>query len=314
MNNKNVFNSKKKSFFSTLTLTASALLLSLNVMAGSTDPEPDPDPGPGPGPTPSGCISDSDITSSALSRTGDGGPFSVRTKNVSSFSADGFGGGTIHYPTNAGSCGRLGGIAVVPGYVSYESSIEWWGERLASWGFVVITIDTNSIYDQPNSRARQLDAALDHIMDDSDTGDMVDPNRLGAIGWSMGGGGSLKLATDNSNVKAIIPQAPWYSGSYGRMNTPALMIACENDAIAPTGSHVNDFYRDASGPKMKIEVNGGSHYCANSGYNEALLGKPGIAWMQRYINGDTRFNQFLCANENYGSSRDVSEYDYASCP
>lgn len=266
------------------------------------------------GGTATGCVDSSDITDAKLSATGDSGPYNVSSKNVSSYAASGFGGGTIFYPTNASDCGRMPGIAVIPGYVSYESSIKWWGERLASWGFVVITTDTNTIYDQPNSRANQLSAALDHIIADSTVGSMVDSSNLGAIGWSMGGGGALKLATSRSSVKAIIPQAPYYSGSYGNMTTPAFFIGCESDAIASTSSHVNKFYRNANGPKMKIEVNNGSHYCGNSGYNEDLLGKPGIAWMKRHLSGDTRFDQFLCGQENYGSNYSVSDYDYASCP
>ena len=259
------------------------------------------------------CIADSAISADALSGTRDNGPFSIHTKRIPRQSAKGFGGGTIHYPTNASGCGLLGAIAVVPGYVSYENSIKWWGPRLASWGFVVITINTNSIYDDPDSRATQLNAALDQMIADDTVGSMIDPERLGAIGWSMGGGGALKLATSRSAVRAIIPQAPYYEGSYGTMNTPAFMIGCEWDTIAPTRQHVDVFYNNASGPKMKIEVNDGNHSCANSGYNEALLGKPGIAWMQRYIHGDTRFNQFLCAKENYGSIYRVSDYDYANC-
>lgn len=78
------------------------------------------------------CIKDDAITTTELTKTRDNGPFSVSTKHVSRQSANGFGGGTIHYPTDAGNCGLLGGIAVVPGYVSYESSIKWWGPRLAS--------------------------------------------------------------------------------------------------------------------------------------------------------------------------------------
>lgn len=299
----------KTRLFSTLSMVTSALLFSISVSAGKPSKGGDE-----PAPEPAACISDTDITSAALSSTGSSGPFTVSTKDVSRWSASGFGGGTIHYPTGAGDCGPIGGIAVVPGYVSYEASIKWWGPRLASWGFVVITINTNSIYDQPDSRATQLSAALDHIINDSTVGSMVDSSRLGAIGWSMGGGGALKLATDRSEVKAIIPQAPWYSGRYGRMKTPAFMIGCENDFVAPTSNHVDVFYANASGPKMKIEVNNGDHSCANSGYNETLLGKPGIAWMQRYIHGDTRFNQFLCGNENYGSSNSVSAYDFESCP
>ena len=98
-----------------------------------------------------------DPTVSALERTG---PFTVRTQTVSRTAASGFGGGTIHYPT---ATGTYGAIAVSPGFTAYESSIRWIGTRLASHGFVVITIDTNSRYDQPSARATQLLAALDWL-------------------------------------------------------------------------------------------------------------------------------------------------------
>lgn len=265
-----------------------------------------------PTPTLSNCIADSAITAKALSDTGANGPFTVATKRVSRQS-HGFGGGTIYYPTNASGCGLLGGIAVVPGYVSYESSIKWWGPRLASWGFVVITINTNDISDNPDSRATQLSAALDHLLLDSTVGHIVDRERLGVIGWSMGGGGALKLATDRSTVRAIIAQTPYYDTSYPTMATPALFIACEKDRVAPNQKYTNVFYNNAAGPKMKVEVNNGSHFCASYGFHKKLLSKPGIAWMQRYINGDTRFDQFLCSSENYKSSPDISSYNYENC-
>ena len=77
------------------------------------------------------------------------GPFSVAKFSVSGY-LKGFGDSTVHYPTNAS--GRMGAIAVIPGYLSYENSIEWWGPRLASHGFVVMTMNTNTIYDQPDCR------------------------------------------------------------------------------------------------------------------------------------------------------------------
>ena len=263
--------------------------------------------------TTSKCISDSVITAAELSATRDNGPFAVASKAVPRQLANGFGGGTIHYPTNAGDCGLLGGIAVIPGYVSYEASIKWWGPRLASWGFVVITIDTNSIYDDPNSRATQLSAALDHILSDSTVGTQIDSTRLGAIGWSMGGGGALQLATKRSDVRAIIPQTPYHDKDYSTIDTPALFITCQNDRIASNKKYSSPFYKNAAGPKMKIEIKNGSHFCPSYRFNEILLSKPGIAWMHRYINGDTRFDKFLCNNENYGSSPRISAYDYKNC-
>ncbi|WP_296236584.1 dienelactone hydrolase family protein [Psychrobacter sp. UBA5136] len=261
----------------------------------------------------SNCIADSVITAAELSATRDNGPFTVANKAVPRQLANGFGGGTIHYPTNAGDCGLLGGIAVIPGYVSYEASIKWWGPRLASWGFVVITVDTNSIYDDPNSRATQLSAALDHIVSDSTVGTQIDSTRLGAIGWSMGGGGALQLATQRSDVRAIISQTPYHDKNYGVMDTPALFITCQNDRIASNRKYSSPFYNHAAGPKMKIEIKNGSHFCPSYRFNEILLSKPGIAWMHRYINGDTRFDKFLCHNENYGSSPRISAYDYKDC-
>lgn len=237
----------------------------------------------------------------------------MATKSVPRQLANGFGGGTIHYPTNAGDCGLLGGIAVIPGYVSYKASIKWWGPRLASWGFVVITIDTNSIYDDPDSRATQLSAALDHILSDSTVGAQIDSTRLGAIGWSMGGGGALQLATKRSDVRAIIPQTPYHDKDYGNMDTPALFITCQNDRIASNKKYSSPFYNNAAGAKMKIEIKNGSHFCPSYRFNEILLSKPGIAWMHRYINDDTRFDKFLCNNENYGSSPRISAYDYKDC-
>ena len=261
----------------------------------------------------SNCIADSVITAAELSAKRDNGPFTVASKAIPRQLANGFGGGTIHYPTNAGDCGLLGGIAVIPGYVSYEASIKWWGPRLASWGFVVITIDTNSIYDDPNSRATQLSAALDHIVSDSTVSAQIDSTRLGAIGWSMGGGGALQLATQRSDVRAIIPQTPYHDKDYGIMDTPALFITCQNDRIASNKKYSSAFYNHAAGPKMKIEIKNGSHFCPSYRFNEILLSKPGIAWMHRYINGDTRFDKFLCNNENYGNSPRISSYDYKDC-
>ncbi len=242
------------------------------------------------------------------------GPYSVRTISVSNYAASGFGGGTIHYPNNVS--GKMGAIAVIPGYVSYENSIKWWGPRLASHGFVVITIDTNSIYDQPNSRADQLSAALDHIIDESNSNSssisgMIDETRLGVIGWSMGGGGSLKLSTERS-INAAIPQAPYYSGSndFDTIQTPTLILSCESDVIAPVNSHAKDFYSDLPNttPKAILEINNGSHYCANSGYDdEDILGKYGISWMKRFLDFDSRYSQFLCGPD-HEAPYSISDY------
>ena len=63
-------------------------------------------------------------------------------------------GSTIYYPINTDNI--LGSIVIVPGFVSYEFSIQEWGPFLASHGIVCMTIGTNSIFEQPNQRATAL--------------------------------------------------------------------------------------------------------------------------------------------------------------
>ncbi|MGH8177553.1 MAG: hypothetical protein ACREV5_14950 [Steroidobacter sp.] len=138
-----------------------------------------------------------DPTSSSLNATS--GPFSIGSTSVSRFAASGFGGGTIYYPSAGGSYAVL---AICPGFTATQSSIAWLGRRIASHGFVVMTINTNSTYDQPPSRATQLMAALRYITNSSNSTvrSRVDASRLGVAGHSMGGGGTLIDARDNPTL------------------------------------------------------------------------------------------------------------------
>lgn len=251
------------------------------------------------------------------------GPLSYNTINVSS-GVSGFGGGTIHYPVTSDDC-TYGVVAVVPGFVSPESSIRWWGPRLASHGFVVITIATNSGYDSPSSRATQLRNALDYTISQSNSGSsaisgMVDSSKQAMMGWSMGGGGALIGAANDPSLKAIIPQAPYNSGSndFDEIVTPTLILACESDSTAPVSQHASPFYNTIpnSTDKAFLEINNGSHSCANSGNsNMDLLGKYGVAWMKRFMDDDTRYSTYLCGPEHQAdlSGFTISEYR-ENCP
>jgi dienelactone hydrolase len=256
-------------------------------------------------------------TSSSLAATA--GSFTVNKFTVSRPS--GYGGGTVYYPGNSPAGAKLGVIAVVPGFTAYQSSINWWGPRLASWGFVVITIDTYTTSDQPDSRSRQQLAAIDQVIALGNTSsspiyNKVDGARQGVMGWSMGGGGSLISTKDRPSIKGSIPFAPWNTlANFQSVTTPTFIIACQNDAIAPVYTHANDFYNNLSiPPKTFVELRGGSHSCGNSSAasgDKQIIGAKGVAWMKRYIDGDTRFTSFACANPN--NSLRVSDFRVARC-
>ena len=78
------------------------------------------------------------------------------------------------------------------------------GPWLASHGFVVIGIETNSRNDFDTARGTQLLAALDYLTQQSPVRNRVDPNRLAVAGHSMGGGGALSAAIRRPSLKAAV--------------------------------------------------------------------------------------------------------------
>lgn len=254
------------------------------------------------------------------------GPFTVATKAVSASSASGYGGGTIYYPTNV--TGTLGAVVVIPGYTAYQSSVSWWGSRLASHGFVVMTIDTNSIYDLPPARATQLMAAVNQLKVFNATAGHViqgkiDTTRMGIMGWSYGGGGTLIAARDNPSLKAAIPFAPKTTTGtdFSGITMPTLIIGCESDSTAPVSSWSIPFYNSipAAVKKAYLEVNNGDHFCpTTSGPSSVkpILGKYGVSWMKRWLDNDTRYSTFLCGSPHttdLGNTAVISEYR-DNCP
>lgn len=238
------------------------------------------------------------------------GPFATAETSVSRFAVSGFGGGTIYYPTST-SAGTFGGVAISPGFTASQSSMAWLGPRLASHGFVVIIIDTNSIYDQPSSRGNQLLAALDYLTQRSSVRARVDATRLGVAGHSMGGGGSLEAAKDRPSLKAAVPMTPWNTDkTWPEVTTPTFIVGGESDSVAPVGSHSEPFYQSLSRAREKayMEIDRGSHFFPNSPHT--VLAKYTLSWLKRFIDNDTRYDQFLCPVPN---DWEIEEYR-SSCP
>nr|WP_232625143.1 alpha/beta hydrolase [Micromonospora sagamiensis] len=238
------------------------------------------------------------------------GPFATASQTVSSLSVSGFGGGVIYYPTST-SEGTFGAIAISPGYTASWSSISWLGPRIASHGFVVIGIETNSIFDQPDSRGRQLLAALDYLVQQSSVRSRIDGTRLAVAGHSMGGGGSLEAAVSRPSLQAAVPLAPWNTDkSWSDVRVPTLIIGGEYDTVAPVSSHSEPFYTSipATSEKAYLELNGESHFFPQS--VDTPTAKQTVAWLKRFVDNDTRYEQFLCPGP---SGLDIEEYRH-TCP
>lgn len=222
------------------------------------------------------------------------GSFAIAQVSVARSSVTGFGGGTVYYPTST-TAGTFGAIAVSPGFTASQSSVAWLGPRLASQGFVVITIDTLSVYDQPDSRGTQLLAALDYLTRTSSVRTRIDSTRLGVMGHSMGGGGSLAASRTRPALQAAIPMTPYHSTkNWSTVRVPTLIIGAENDTVASVTSHAEPFYTSMSSApdKAYMELNNATHSAPTS--TNVTVAKYSISWLKRFIDNDTRYDQFLC--------------------
>jgi predicted dienelactone hydrolase len=188
----------------------------------------------------------------------------------------------------------------------------WLARRVASHGFVVININTNSIFDQPASRGDQLLDALDYLVGSSSVRSRVDGSRQAVMGHSMGGGGSLEAISDRPSIQAAVPLTPWnLDKTWGEVRTPTMIIGAQNDSVASVGSYSIPFYNSipASAERAYLELRGASHFAPNS--TNTTIGVYAVAWLKRFVDDDTRYDQFLCPTPS--TSTAISDFR-GSCP
>ncbi len=237
------------------------------------------------------------------------GPFTPLSYQPSS--TPGYGDGTIWYPDPADVSGPFAAIVVCPGYAEGDKQIDWLGARLASNGFVVITISTNNGDDKADSRKTQQLLALNTIITENNTAGspisgLVDADRVGLIGHSLGGAGALMASINNTWIDAVVPIASRNSLINGSFDQPyedvkadSLVIACEDDLIAQVDTHALLYYNSLPNDKAFLEISGDNHFCGNTGHgHEILLGKYIISWMKIYLDLDLRYQKYLSGPEH----------------
>jgi len=222
------------------------------------------------------------------------GPFA--TAQVSMPTGQGFGGGTIYYPTDT-SQGTWGALAIVPGYSARFADEEaWMGPWLSSFGFVVIGVETNTRTDSDSQRAAELLAALNYVTTQSPVRNQVDPDRLSVLGHSAGGAGAIEAAEQRPSLRALIGLAPGFPGqglSMASDTVPALIIGGQNDGTV-NPSYLASLYGTlpVSTQSAFAQIAGADHVYYTHPNNVEM--KLIIPWLKVFVDSDTRYTQFLC--------------------
>jgi len=223
------------------------------------------------------------------------GPYAVTAQTIP---GSGFGKGTIYSPNTPG---KYALVAVCPGFVSAESSMTEISKRLATHGFVVVTIGTKTLLDFPSSRASQLLAALKAAssVTTGPAAGKIDVTRQVVAGWSMGGGGTLEAAAATPGLKAAVAYAPWNLSStkYKAITVPSAIIGGTADTIASVSSHSQPFYDaiPASTPKLLGVIQGANHFFPNKAVEPASY--TNISWVKRFADNDAQYGAFLTGQD-----------------
>ena len=234
----------------------------------------------------------------AIGRAFDERLYEVRTYEPE-VSAEAFAGAIVFYPLTLSFDPPNGAVAFVPGFKASASAYEWWGPALASLGYSVFILETNTPTDALAARADALIAAVDFIKAENQNPDTpvakkVDPEKIAIMGHSMGGGASLVAATQmGDNIKAVIPLALYccelgqsFSGDYSSLMVPAMIIASAEDEVAPPADHAKLLYESVGGSKTYVEFASGNHsFVSNSGEQKAALGRFVLAFLKDNLDG-----------------------------
>ena len=187
---------------------------------------------------------------------------------------------------------------------------------------MVITINTTSLLADPNQRSTEQRQALNYLVNQSNTASspifgLVDGNRTGVAGHSMGGGASLISAQADPTIDAAMPLAPWNIGTnFQGITSPTLVLACQADTVAAPNSMASPMYNSipATTKKMYISVTNGAHNCANTPTGgDNAVGKYGVAFFKRWLDADTRYNPWMCGASAPTAGGSLNEVR-SSCP
>jgi hypothetical protein len=239
------------------------------------------------------------------------GSFDTSRADVSGF-GQGYNNVTICYPNDT-SQGTFGGVVVMPGFLSLKLQMMWSCEKIASHGFVVAVAETSTVFDFPGQRASQQQAIIRHLSGSGAPAavrERLDTSRWAAAGWSMGGGGSLDTgARNNPRIQAVTAWEPWNIASYGGMRVPSLIVGASNDFVASAGGMAEPFYQSMSQTeRYYVELAGQGHFVGST--DNTIQSAATIAWLKRWVDDDTRYDQFLCPPPRNAGIAEIRD----SCP
>ena len=217
----------------------------------------------------------------------------------------------VSYPCDLS--GPAPATTLTGGYTNTKEQMYWLADHLSSHGFIVITMTPNNTLGTPLNWETAHKGGVDKLKDEngrllSALRNKVDTSKLGIMGFSMGGGGTLLAAADLGNeIKTAVPLAPWLgtlSQTYRNITAKTLVVSGSSDLVAFPGT-IAGYYSNLPTNITRgwAEFTGVSHndfysIAASSTYQTRIKSLV-TSFLKVNLAGDTSYQSYLNgANHN----------------
>jgi hypothetical protein len=232
------------------------------------------------------------------------GPF--KTMQESAEAAD----CTIFRPSTLGEQGRRHPVVIWGnGTGSNPQQVSGLLTNLASHGVVVSAANTSNA-----GSGQEMLACLDYILKQNTSKGSayegkIDPDKVGASGWSQGGNGTLQAGKD-PRVIATAPVCPYRNlggdsaSAEKAQHAPMFQVSGGSDNLASKANHQEPVFNNSTCPIIWGELSGATHM-EITGANNGMIG-PITAWYRYKLMGDAEAGKLfkkdtclLCKDSNW---------------
>ncbi len=159
--------------------------------------------------------------------------------------------------------GSFPALILLHGSIGFDRHYDGWAERLASWGYVALLLDSfgpkgqSSLSDPPLTRAQDICYAKSYL----NNLPFVDPRRIGVIGWSQRGSSALAaLCTRFPSfqkeypLRAVVTFYPYCFRALADLDFPLLILIGELDNRCPVTVCIERMPRKKTRNEVTLKV------------------------------------------------------------
>ncbi len=244
-------------------------------------------------------------TPEALYYPGKKGPYEVLSY-IDNLTDPAYNSAIIYYPADP-KAKLIGASTLSGGFTNTKEQMSWLGEHLASHGVITIVFTpTNNQSLNPTIWATGHKGSFQKLKSEnqrvgSPIQGKVDEKKIGIMGYSMGGAGTILAVNELSTaVKAAVPICAFRPVT-PTSSVPMLLQTGTDDTVAvPRNIELAYEAMPATTPKALTKFNGMTHLDVTNGgppIQQDNIAYYGTAWYRVYLGGDQRYRTYLSGDE-----------------